>query len=408
MKKEVQSYINGCEGCQKTKPINQKKQGLLKPHEIPDRPWDCITIDLITQLPKTTMGNDTIVVIIDKLTKFAIYQPLNSNNTIDGKRVAEVVLNRVVRIHGVPKKIISDRDTRFNSIFWKSLWQQLHTTLNMSTAYHPQTDGQTERQNRTLEQQLRNYVNIHHSDWDQYLMGLEIAYNDSIHSSTGYTPFELNNGQSPHLPIDLMTQPGQFIDNPTATERLKRLKEAIQSARENLLKAQQSQAKYANQHRREVIFKVDDLVLVTRESIRKDIKEQTPKLNELYMGPFKIIKVLSEVNYELDLSQTNLKIHNVFHVSRLKKYTDGLIEFPDRTMKNNRPPPEVIHDHEEFEVEEVLDKRTKRGGKYRKVIEYLIKWKGYDATETSWVELSNLTNAMEEVQEYEDRVNSTM
>ena len=149
----------------------------------PSKRWEQVTMDRITQLPITDKGYDSIVVWVDKLSKKAIYAP--TQTTITAPELASLMYREVVRHHGVPKSIISDRDPLFTSHFWRSLWELTGTKLNMSTAYHPQSDGQTERQNRTLEQYLRAHVNYHQNDWDKYLTSAEIAYNNSVNALTG-------------------------------------------------------------------------------------------------------------------------------------------------------------------------------------------------------------------------------
>ena len=398
MKKEINNYVQSCDQCQKTKISNKKTIGLLQPHAVPERPWDCVSLDLITQLPKTTTGYDCIVVMVDKLTKMTYYHP--TTTTVNAVDLANIFINRIIRLHGFPSKIITDRDPRFTSNFWKSFWQQTKTKLNISSAYHPETDGQTERQNRTLEQMLRSYVNPFHSDWDQHLAALEMAFNNSNHSSTGFSPFYLNSGQNPNYPIDLVTRPQLIIDNPTATERLQQLFSDIEQAKQNIQTAQTNQAKYANQHRREVKFVTGDKVLLSRENIKKNIKEQTPKLSPCWIGPYEIKKVLSDVSYELKLP-TNLKIHPVVHVSRLKPYVDGKEEFPDREVINNQPTPTINHDGVgEWEVEEILDKKVQRRNR-KEVVYYFVKWKGFDIMESTWEPISNLSKATESIQTFE-------
>jgi transposase InsO family protein len=141
-------------------------------------------MDLITQLPHTKAGNDAIVVVVDKYSKMLHCIP--TTTTVTARQLAKLFFNEIVRLHGVPSSIISDRDPRFTSSFWQQLWKQLGTRLAMSTAYHPQTDGQTERANRTIEEMLRAYVNTKQNDWDEYLTAVEIAYNNGKQTSTGY------------------------------------------------------------------------------------------------------------------------------------------------------------------------------------------------------------------------------
>ena len=167
MRKAVQQYIEKCQSCQLNKTSTQLPIGLLQSLEIPGKRWETVTMDLITQLPVTTQGNDAIVVFVDKFTKMVHYAATTTTCTAD--QVARIFFDTVIRLHGIPKHIISDRDRRFTSRFWRELWTLCGTQLKMSTAYHPQTDGQTERANRTLEEILRHYVSSKQDDWDQHL-----------------------------------------------------------------------------------------------------------------------------------------------------------------------------------------------------------------------------------------------
>ena len=184
MNEEIRSYVSTCLLCQMNKPSQQFPMGLLQPIATPDYPWHTVTLDFIVALPKTRRGYDATIVIVDKLTKWVIY--IASRTTDDAPTVARYFFDHVVRHHGIPAVIISDRDAKFASIFWQSLWGQLGTRLHMSTAFHPQTDGQTERQNRTLEEAMRAYVNYKQDDWDEHLVALELAYNCSVQRSTGF------------------------------------------------------------------------------------------------------------------------------------------------------------------------------------------------------------------------------
>jgi len=160
-------------------------------------------MDFIVQLPLTRQGNDAIVVFTDRLTKRAHFQAMHTTAT--APEVAKIFFNTIFKDHGIPKVIVSDRDAKFTSHFWKSLFSQLGTKLAMSTAFHPQTDGQTERLNRTLEDMLRIYATYKQDTWDEYLPAAEFVYNNSKQASTGFTPFELDNGQHPITPITLAT-----------------------------------------------------------------------------------------------------------------------------------------------------------------------------------------------------------
>lgn len=244
MDEEIQKYVVSCDLCQRNKPSQRPKIGLMQPLPIPNRPWQQVSMDLITQLPRSKLGNDAIVVFVDKLTKMVHYVPTTTNVT--APKLAKIVLREVCRLHGIPESILSDRDPRFTAHFWRALWDQLGTKLVMSTAYHPQTDGQTERANRTLEEMLRSYVNITQSDWDEHLSVLEMAYNNSKQISTGFSPFYLNTGQEIQMPLDLALGAARACKNPEAADRILELRKDLQLAKDSIRKAQQRQGHYAD------------------------------------------------------------------------------------------------------------------------------------------------------------------
>jgi hypothetical protein len=397
MYEEIKKYVVSCLPCQSNKPSQQVPMGLLQPLSIPNKKWETVTMDLITGLPVTKNGNDAIVVWVDKLSKQAHFAA--TKTTIDAPGLAKLMYETVVRHHGMPTSIVSDRDPRFTSNFWRSLWNLTGTNLAMSTAFHPQTDGQTERMNRTLEDMLRATANYEQDNWDESLITLEIAYNNSIQASTGFSPFFLNSGQHPNLPM--LTAVKSESSNPTANDFLERISKGLTQAKQNLKDAQERQTKYANQNRREMKFKVGDQVLLSTANIRN--KDRAPKLSPRFIGPFRVCRVVSDVAYELQLP-TTMKIHPVFHISKLKKYVNGLDQFPTRPQQEiNRPTTtETIDGEDAWEVERILKKRERRVGRGRvKVIEYLVKWKGYPDWENTWEPSNNLRGAPDVVNVFE-------
>jgi len=390
----VRTYVTTCLICQQNKSRNQLQSGLLNPIPTPDIRWDVVTMDLITQLPTSKSGNDAIVVWVDKFSKMVHYVPCRT--TITAPELARLFLDTIVRHHGLPSNIISDRDSKFTSDFWKELWKTFDTQLNMSTAYHPEADGQTERANRTLEEMTRAYVNYHQTNWDETLTILEFAYNNSVHSSTGYTPFFLNYGQHPRTPVLSALRINMNSANATAEEMLEQLYESLEVAIKNITDAQTNQAKYANQHRRVVTFQVGDQVMLSTDDIKpKD--QRAKKLLAKWIGPFKVIAIVNNVSYRIELPKT-MRIHNVFHVSKLKAYRDGNVLFPSRPNPKPRPPPEVNELGEElYEVEALVNRRVTRGIEY-----YLVLWKGYDEHEKTWIPRPRLMKyAKESVLEYD-------
>jgi hypothetical protein len=344
-------------------------------------------MDFIVQLPKTRNGYDSIVVFVDKLTKRAHFQPCHTS--ITAPEVATIFFSTIFRYHGLPKVIISDRDTKFTSKFWKCLFEHIGTKLAMSSSYHPQTDGQSERMNRTLEEMLRTYTNYRQNNWDELLPAVEFAYNNSKQASTGYTPFELDNGQHPETPSTMAS----LVLNVAASEEfLNHWNNTIKIAKDTLMTAQQRQTKYANQHRRDLEFKIGDKVLLNASHVKDPVDKErlSRKLTPKYLGPFEIIEQISHVAYKLKLP-ANIKIHPVVHISVLKPYQED-----DEFVRPIPPQPEIIDDEVEYEVEQILDKKFVRRRPY-----YLVKWKGYPLHDSSWEPRENLTNCNQLLDKYE-------
>jgi hypothetical protein len=350
-------------------------------------------MDFITQLPKTkTTHKDAIVVFVDRLSKQAHFQAVTTN--ITAPETARVFIDTVFKLHGLPQAIVCDRDARFTSNFWQALFKLLNTRLAMSTAFHPQTDGQTERTNRTLEQILRNYVSYHQDDWDQHLAIAEFAYNNAQQSSTGHSPFYLNHGHHPIIPATIHKSPV-----PAAEDFTLQMKNLLKIAQDNIAQAQARQAKYANQHRREESFEVGDSVLISAENINLPSQAQRPtrKFQARFIGPYPILAKISDNAYKVQLPE-DLRIHPVFHVSKLKRYTESNDQdFPGRIVVP--PPPVIIDDHEEYEVEAILDKRIRW-----KKPEYLIKWKNYPEHDATWEPIKNLRNSQNLIEDFERKL----
>ena len=392
----IHRYVTSCDGCQRNKPSQQSPMGLSMPLEIPLHPWQQVSMDLIVALPRSRSGKDAIVVFVCKLTKMVHYVATTTNVT--APELADIFLREVVRLHGVPESILSDRDPRFTAHFWRAFWTQLGTTLTMSTAYHPQSDGQTERANRTLEEMLRSVINFRQDDWDQHLSSAEMAINNAKQASTGFSPFYLNYGQEASMPLDRALSGLLPPNNPDASERIRRLKDSLSLARSNIEKAQTRQSKYADQHRRDVKLVVGDQVLLSTKHLKLvGADKRTPKFACQYLGPFKIKRVANANAYELDLPAA-MRIHPVLNVSRLKVYHDGKASFPSRPTPNSRPPPEVTFENGDgqYEVESILAKRGK-GNR----AQYLVKWAGYDQYESTWEKPSALAGAPDALRDFE-------
>jgi hypothetical protein len=371
LRQDVRQYVSTCVGCQANKASNQKPIGLMQPLPIPTRRWETVTMDLITHLPMSRQQNDAIIVFVDKLSKMVHYAACKT--TVTAPEVARIFFQQIVRHHGVPNAIVSDRDPRFVSHFWQSLWKELGSKLKMSTAYHPQTDGQTERSNRTLEDMLRAYVNYAQDDWDEKLVALEIAVNNNTQDSTGFTPFYLNSGQHPHFPLSMLIEKS---DNEMAQTMLRTLRDHIEQAKQHLLAAQQRQSQYADESKREFEFKIGDQVMLSTENM--NVGERARKLCAKFAGPHKIIAHPTANTYRLDLPPELSRLYPVFNSSTLKAFKSDEGRFANRPQIN-RPPAIIDAGKEQYMIEAIQAYRVRRGVGY-----FLVKWQGYGDSESSW------------------------
>jgi hypothetical protein len=371
LKNLVRRYVRTCEECAMNKPTNTKSSGLMQPLPIPNKPWEVVSMDFIVGLPMTRQGYDAIFVVVDTLTKMAHFIPTKTKAT--AKTTADLFFQTVVRMHGLPSKIISDRDSKFISHFWRDLFGLCGTELAMSSAYHPQTDGQTERMNRTLVESLRSYIQGKEATWDNHLVAVEIAYNSSVQESTKKTPFSLNYGYEPTFPL---TMAGNHLPTPAAQNYLDKQRKAIISAKQHIEGKKKKQKQAADHRRRHNTFNVGDLVRLNTENIR--FANSIPrKFIPRFTRPFRITRKISDVTYALDLPE-NWQIHNVFHISLLRKFEDPDTVFPNR--RRRYPDPEIVDDYPEYEIEKILRHTTRRNRHH-----YLIRWKGYGPEEDSWV-----------------------
>ena len=390
LRSDVLSYVRSCGACQRNKGATQRPFGEAQPLHVPEYQWKEISMDFITHLPPTRSGFTSIFVVVDRLTKMVHFLPTYDKSTAE--ETAALFRDRVFVLHGMPQVIVSDRDAKFTSAFWQELHKLLGVKLTMSTAYHPQTDGQTERMNRILEDMLRHFINSHHDDWDQFLAPAEFAINNAVNSSVQNTPFMLNYGRHPWLPINMV---GHLRDAklwkteekvPAANVFIDNIQKSITLARQSMLQAQNRQAKLATQRARPHSFEPDQRVLLSSKNIRLR-SDGTPKLQPRWLGPFKLIRMVGKQAAELELPST-MKIHDVFHVSLLKPF-----HAQEGEVAN---PPVVYADGEqEFDVEYIRDHRgTKRNQ------EYLVHWSGYTPEHDSWEPAAALRNSPAAVKSY--------
>lgn len=383
MRQSVEAYVRSCDPCQRNKSVNAKPYGPLQPLDVPPAPWHTLSMDLITGLPVTSSGHDAIAVFVDKLTKLCHFAAVKkASSAVD---LAAVFFNAVYRHHGLPSVIVSDRDSRFTSKFWQHLFKLCGTRLAMSTAFHPQTDGQTERANRTLLEALRACVTSANADWDKHLPAIEFAYNNSVNQSTGFTPFYLNTGRHPNTPAALTAAQPPSTPSPAVDAFVEPLRAALHKAQQSLLKAQAQQKAQVDKHRRAVPFAVGDSVLLSTANLDLRHPGKTRKLLPRWLGPFVITRQAGAVSFELALTPPYKRLHPVFHASLLRPFVPSdAAQFPARGTPAPPPPDMAGGDEQTFVAAEIRGKRVRRARNGRRVTEYLVHWEGYSDDDDTW------------------------
>jgi hypothetical protein len=330
MKRDIAEYVSKCLTCAKVKAEHQRPSGLLVQPLIPEWKWDHITMDFVTKLPRTSSGHDAIWVVVDRLTKSAHFIPVRGDYKME--KYMRLYIDEIVSKHGVPLSIISDRDSKFTSTFWKYLHEALGTQLNLSTAYHPQTDGQSERTIQTLEDMLRACAIDFGGNWDVHLPLVEFSYNNSYHSSIKCAPFEALYGRECRTPL-CWSETGEgkltkldFVQE--TTDKIAVIKERLKAARDR-------QKSYADNRRKPLEFNVGDKVLLKVSPWRGTVRfGKKGKLAPRYIGPYTINQRIGPVAYRLDLPTELSNIHDVFHVSNLKKcWTDETTIVPPEDIR---------------------------------------------------------------------------
>ena len=388
----IAHYVRGCSTCQVTKAVNQPPIGSLRPLPIPAFPFEWVSMDFVTGLPVTPRGYDALLVFVDKLSKYTIAVPTTTE--IDAPETARLYFNHVVCQWGLPKHLISDRGPQFRANFWQALHQHLGTRLNLSSAYHPQTDGQTERANRTIEEMLRAFCRKNQTDWDLFVKPVCFAYNQSTNPSTGYSPFYATHGYHPVNPATLHL--GE-VTNQSAFELAEKIQGIVKEVQNNMAQALRRQKNYADQHRRDLEFEEGQHVYLDTKDLSLEAGQKR-KLSAKWVGPFQIIKKLSAVSYTLALPSAYSRLHPTFHISKLKLCPEHLRGGEEEvTQIEPLGPLEGTTDF--FVVNQLTNRRwrwipaarpTKRNaGKW--IPEYEVDWRGYPKTDRTWEPIHCLT-----------------
>jgi hypothetical protein len=392
MHNTIRRYVASCHTCRRAKTSRETYNGLLKPLPVPDRRWKDISVDFVVDLP-ASKGCTNIMVVVDRLSKM---RHLIACPDMSAPAVAQLFLDHVWKLHGLPETIISDRGRQFISAFWKELTARLRVTALLSTAFHPETDGQTERVNAVMEQYIRIYTSYLQDDWMNWLAFAEFTANNSVSETTKVSPFLANYGQHPRMGFEPSTNAPypayQALQVAEADKFVKKMEELQQFLTDEMTWAQSVYEAAANKNRTPApAYQVGDFVWLDTRNINTN--RPAKKLDWKNAGPYEVEKVISPHAYRLKLPDT-VKIHPVFHTSVLRPAAPASDALPGQIQ--DPPPPVEVDGEDEYFIERIDDiKYDKRKRQYM----YLTKWRGY--TEASWepVDSVGLTQAAEDFHE---------
>lgn len=351
MRGTIAQFVRNCEVCSRIKPVRHAPYGYLKPLEVPQRRWAEVSFDLITHL-LASKGKTAILVVVDRLSKMAHFIP--TTDELDSATFARLYRDFVFRLYGLPDTATSDRGSIFTSEYTKALASLLRIRSKLSTAFHPQTDGQTKRTNQSLEQYLRAYTSYQQDDWVNHLALAEFTHNNAPSATTRVTPFFANYGYHPRFQI--LQRPDSAPPLPLELQDFQERMEKLNSfLRSELRLAQDAYSEQANKHRipppilrpGQRVWLLRKFISTTRPSNKLDFKR---------LGPFLIKRKISSHAYELDLP-TSVRLHPIFNVSLL----EPAAEDPLPGQRQAPLPPIIVDGEEEWPIEELLDVRIRRG-----------------------------------------------
>jgi len=358
MSRYIGQYVSTCDLCLQTKPWRHSPVGKLQPLSVPDARWDTLSVDFVVELPESSR-HDAVMTVIDSVSKRVHF--VLTHTTVTAEGAARLFLHHVWKLHSLPKRVVSDRGPQFVASFTKELYRLLGIRLSSSTAWHPQTDGQTECVNQELDQFLRLFVNERQNDWYDLLPIAEFQHNNHVHSTMQQPLFLLDTGRIPRMGFEPSQAPSGLE---TVNEFTERMKSATEEAKSAIHKAQEDMTRYYNRKRTPApVYKPGDRVYLDASDIKTT--RPSPKLSHRRLGPFEIERQVGPLAYRLKLPHGMRQLHPVFNVVKLS----AAPEDPILGRKPQAPlPPIVVDGEEEWEVEEILDSRW-----HRRRFQFLVK-----------------------------------
>jgi len=381
--RDVGKYVEGYDLCQRMKNRTEELVGKLKLSEVPQKMWSHLTMDFITKL-LVVAGKDAILVVCDRLSKMTHFVATMEGTSAEG--LARLFRDNVWKLHGLLESVVSDRGPQFAVELTKELNRMLGIKTKLSTAFHPQTDGQTERMNQEVEQYLRSFIEHRQKDWLEWLVMAEFVINNKVHTATKVLPFMANYGKELRMGGDIRKK-GKVESAMKFAERMKKVYEEVEAA---LKKTQEEMKRYADRERKktEVWKKGDRVLLSTKDLVFKE--RPSKKLMERYVGPYAVEEIVSSNAVKLQLP-SSMRIHPVVNVSWIVRYKKQV-----KGQKKEEGKPIEVEKVEEWEVEKILNKKKIRG-----VEKYLIQWKRFTAEGDIWERRENLKNMEELIKEFE-------
>ena len=409
LKRDVGRIVSRCLTCSRAK-MTKQNAGLYLPLPVPARPWDDVSLDFVLGLPRTSRRHDSVMVVVDRFSKMAHFVPCSK--TADASRVATLFFDEIVRLHGLPRSLVSDRDVRFTSYFWKTLWILLGTKLKFSSAYHPQTDGQTEVVNRSLGSLLRSIIGDNVRTWDRVLPRAEFAYNSSVSRTTGRTPFEIVYGQIPRRPLDLAPVDPHTRTSAEGISFAQYMSDMHHDIHSRIVSQNEKYKANADVGRRSVSFSEGELVMV-RLRPERNLPGVAAKLHARTAGPFPIVRVINENAYVVGIP-SDWGMSSTFNVCDLVRYlpmSDPIRDLEPHTpsgqmsdvIERPLPSPPVSspprHERVESVLREVIHAAEGRVGR-----KFLVRWQDRPATEDAWISEEDLQRLRPELIEPLDEI----